>query len=34
MEVLVVVAAFVVLGIAAQLFGADTRPVEKPPRGR
>jgi hypothetical protein len=34
MEILLVVVAFVVVGIAAQVFGVDTRPVEKPPRSR
>lgn len=34
MEVLVVLLALVALGLAADLFGVDTRPVEKPSHDR
>jgi hypothetical protein len=32
MEILVLVGALVALGIAAQIFGADSRPVDPYPR--
>jgi len=34
MEVVVVLVALVALGVAADLFGVDTRPVEKPSQDR
>jgi hypothetical protein len=30
-EILILVGAFLVLDIAAQFFGWDSRPIEKPP---
>ena len=30
MEIFIILGAFLVVAIAAQLFGADSRPVEKP----
>jgi hypothetical protein len=30
-EILILVGAFLVLDIAAQLFGWDSRPIKKPP---